>query len=58
MKYQKFKELSADFWFLTPKARGNEFYFTSIMIFTPKPGLFDENPHSVSKFLPFIGIAE
>jgi hypothetical protein len=29
------------FLFLTPKAQGNEFYFTSVVIFTPKPGLFD-----------------
>jgi hypothetical protein len=31
------------FLILTPKAQGGEFYFTSIVIFTPKPGLFDKN---------------
>jgi hypothetical protein len=31
------------FLILTPKAQGREFYFTSIVIFTPKPGLFDKN---------------
>jgi hypothetical protein len=30
------------FLILTPKAQGGAFYFTSIVIFTPKPGLFDE----------------
>jgi hypothetical protein len=32
------------FWLLTPKAQGGEFYFHSVVIFTPKPGLFDETP--------------
>jgi hypothetical protein len=29
---------------LTPKVQGGTFYFTSIVIFTPKPGLFDKDP--------------
>jgi hypothetical protein len=31
------------FLILTPKVQGVSFYFTSIVIFTPKPGLFDES---------------
>jgi hypothetical protein len=31
------------FLILTPKVQGGGFYFTSIVIFTPKPGLFDKN---------------
>jgi hypothetical protein len=32
------------FLLLTPKVQGGEFYFDSIVIFTPKPGLFSETP--------------
>jgi hypothetical protein len=32
------------FLLLTPKVQGDVFYFDSIVIFTPKPGLFDETP--------------
>jgi hypothetical protein len=34
------------FLLLTPKVQGGEFYFDSIVIFTPKPGLFDETAPS------------
>jgi hypothetical protein len=32
------------FWVLFPPKKGDAIYFNTVVIFTPRPGLFDETP--------------